>query len=261
MTDTSEEWVSFWVQSLSANQDYASYCTAREKCDVTRCIELEKQFDRIASIYEDFGSVDGIDSRGIDSPYWSAWFEPRRHLFMLEPTEIIAQGSATPMESVLELAIPLAATPEETSKTVIRFLHNYYSTHEVKQHAPPKYRLLLRRGRVACGYEKVRQACLMASASYTFDESFEYRKTIKEVILEFLKHEIDVLGWTMSTKVRDELMTRGTMDADAYESYRVMIDKSRREFRHISANAISGNFPDDSKPPFPVNVMDQFWGE
>jgi hypothetical protein len=261
MSSMTEEWVSFWVQALSANLEYGSYCSAREMGDTARCEVLEARFDRIAEIYEDFGHVDGIDGRGIASPQWKAWFGPRKHLFMLEPTEILAPRPPIQRESVLQLAIPLAATPEETSATVLTFLRSFYATYQVKQHTPAKYQLQQRRGRIACGYEKVRQACLMASVSYTFDENFEYRKTIKEVVLEFLKHEIDVLGWSMSSNVRNELMTRGTMDVDTYENYRVMIDKSRREFRNLSANTIFARFPDDSKPTVTVDVMDQFWGE
>lgn len=258
MTQMTEEWVSFWYQCLSENIDYSNYCSARMAADTAKSNSFEVRFPRMADIYEDFGSLDGWPEGGIKSQRWQVWFEPRRHLFLIEPVEITTPATYEPTSSRLLLSIPLQSDVEATVSTVKKFLTDYYSNHEIKKNSKPKYKLNTIDGRVAHGYQKVRQACLTSYRSYSFDADFEYR-SIKAAILEFLKHEIDELGWEMKPDVRKELIEHGTMSPDAYESYRVMLDKARRDFKAFSRNAIRGCFPDDI--PFASEVMDQFRGE
>ena len=258
MINMTEEWVSFWYQCLSENMDYSAYCNARAEGQSQTCKDYEARFPKIETLYEDFGPLDGWPDGGIKSARWKAWFEPRRQLFIADVREVISPSEYQPDPSRLLLTIPLHSDEATTLSAVKSFFETYYRTHKVATDAQPKYRLNTKDGRVAHGYEKVRQACLTSYRSYTFDDDFEYRD-VKDVICHFLKNEIDDLGWSMKDEVRQELMTHGTMNPDSYEIFRVRVNKCRREFSALSRGALNGRFPDDTY--FESEVLDQFRGE
>ena len=262
MTKMTEEWVMLWNQALSANFDYSIYCQAKEDGNLDRQKELETKFPSIAGIYDDFGSVDGADERFIASPHWKKWFERRRHLFILEPSIGANQSRHLHAESVMILTIPLKHTAKETTEDVTRLIDRHYGATQVIPHPKPKYQLHSRRGTVACGFERVRQACLTSAVSYTYNEQTgETERDIRTIIQKFLLGQIDNLGWSMEQEDRVELQTTGSLDQDVYDGLRPRIDKLRRDLKFFSQNALLGRFPDDSEPEINSKVMDQFWGE
>ena len=255
-----EEWVSFWYLCLNENLDYSRYCEARKKSDAVTRAELERRFDKIAEIYDDFGEMQGWPPLGIDDPRWKAWFEPRRHLFMVEPQEVGQPALYKSQPQHLLLAIPLHPEIDQTVKAVKVFLEGHYARQPALPPLPsPKYRLHAQvNGNPMHGYQQVRQACLTAMRSYAYDDQYECRSQ-RDSKLEFLRNEIGNLGWEnikASTLLR--LQQGGGMSDDEFEPFRVRIDRCKRDFRAFARNAIRGRFPDDS--PFDSEVIDQFWG-
>ena len=256
-----EEWVSFWYLCLNENLDYSTYCDARKTNDAATCAALEQRFDKIAEIYEDFGELGGWPPNGIDDPQWKEWFEPRRHLFMVEPQEVTQPELYKKQLQHLLLDVPLHPDVAQTVKAVKVYLEGHYAKQPALPPLPnPKYKLLTRsKGNPWCGYQQVRQACLTAMRSYVFDDEYEYRN-LYDTKVEFLRHEIGNLGWeNIKQSTLMKFKETGYISDEEFEPFRVRIDRCRRDFEAFAKNVIRGRFPDDS--PFDSRVMDQFWGE
>lgn len=259
MTGMTEEWVSFWYQALSQNLDYSAYCLARQDGDSEKCKGIEAQFPKVAEIYDDFGAMDGWHDAGLSGDLWKGWFEPRRHLFLATPKEISEPQLYQHNDSNVLLDIPLQASLEATAESVRRFLVHFYQTHRIDPTPPPKYQLHQIAGHVAHGYEKVRQACLMSTKCYSYDlDTFE-SLSVEKGLVQFLRNEIEELGWTLDPASLKVLRDTGHIDIDRFESFKVRLNRCRREFAAMARNTIRGRFPDTT--PFKSDVMDQFKGE
>lgn len=260
MTQITEEWVLFWYQCLSENLTYTRYCSATETGDEKTCGQLEKAFPLLPELFKDFGAPLGWPRGGVDGTDWKDWFTPRRHLFLQEVEQVGADTTEAPLEGYVTLRIPLQSSAEATSALVREHLHRLYASTAPKPASLPKYRLNMRGRRIACGYEQVRQAVHTSTVSYVFDQDYEY-VNLRRAISNFVRGELDSLGWQMGVKERAELMKPGgCLDDDAYERFRARVDKCRRDFVALSQNALHGRFPDVT-PRGDSDVMDQFWGE
>lgn len=250
-----EEWVSFWYQCLSQNVDYSIYCNARAANDKLVCAKLEAQFDRIADIYKDFGELDGWYDAGLKSAHWNEWFQPRRHLFMLAAAVVNdAVGPARPGHILIY--VPLLRDSAATAEMVRALLDDHYSRNEVEPTPAPKYTLNMRGGRLAHGYEKVRQACASVARSYRYDpKTMEERRHV-DAVADFIHHEIDNMGWKLDPAARKELMEFGRLSEQRLDSFKAMLNRCRRDFQAFSRNAIRGSFPDDR--PFESQVLNIF---
>lgn len=256
MTEMTEEWVSFWYQCLSQNIDYSTYCTARSEGDTAKCDEYEARFDRIAEIYQDFGVLDGWGDTTIQTSDWKEWFEPRQHLFMASAAVITDPSVHVPRAGHLLLEVPLQRDASATTELVKALLADYYSRNKVEPPPKPKYSLHLRDGRLAHGYEKVRQACASAARSYRYDpKTFEERRHV-DAVTDFIHHEIDNMGWTLDPAARKELTEFGRLSEQRLDSFKAMLNRCRRDFQAFARNTIRGTFPDDR--PFDSQVLDIF---
>lgn len=254
-----EEWVSFWYQCLAQNLDYSLYCHAREHADLEACKTFETKFDRIAEIYEDFGVMDGCPEQGLNSTSWRNWFEPRKHLFTA-PVQVVPSAMVTaPSPGHLRIDVQLQKDAASTLELVSRLLTDYYAQHDIPPPAPPKYALHLKNGRLAHGYEQVRQACLMSARSYVYDPITFETRTIKKAMVEFLRNEIENLGWNLDPKSLRELKDTGNIDEDRFDIFKVRFNRCRRDMAAFAQNTIRGRFPDNT--PFDSQVVDQFEGE
>lgn len=157
------------------------------------------------------------------------------------------------------LRVPLQESSEATMALVREYVDHLYLA-GVSSVAPrTKYQLHMRGNRIACGYQQVRQAVHTSTVSYAIDPlTYDYLP-IRQVIVSFLRGELDHMGWSIGTKSRRQLMEEGTLDEDNFENFKVRINKCRRDFVALSQNVIRGRFPDIT--PYPESrVMDQFWG-
>jgi hypothetical protein len=251
-----EEWVSFWYQCLAQNIDYSLYGSAVVAGDAATCKKFEARFEGIAEIYEDFGVMDGWPDEGIKSPQWLDWFEPRQHLFMTSATVIVEGAQYVPRVGHLLLDVPLQADAPSTVKIIGKLLDEYFACHAPVVSVPPKYVLHLKDGRLAHGFEKVRQSCLSAARSYRYDPvTFEELRFVDSVAA-FVQHEIDNMGWSLDSVARKELIETGKLSEQRLDSFKAMLNRCRRDFKAFASNTIRVRFPDDT--PFDSTVLDIF---
>jgi hypothetical protein len=256
MTAMTEEWVSLWYQCLGQNIDYSLYCNARTAGDNEKCQEFESRFDRVEEIYDDFGAMDGWPDAGMKSELWKDWFEPRRHLFMDTAREVVHVQQYVPRQGYLLLDVPLQASASETAALVNEFLAAYYDDHSVVRATRPKYMLNCVDGRPVVGLQRTRQACRSVARSYRYDlETLEELRHV-DAVAAFARHEIDNMGWTLDPRARQQLMETGKLSDERLESFKVMLNKCRRDFKLLAANTIRGSFPNDQ--PFESEVLDIF---
>jgi hypothetical protein len=253
MTTVTEEWVSLWYQCLSQNIDYSLYCNARESGDAAKCREYEARFDKVAEIYDDFGTMDAWPEEGIQCPYWKKWFEARKHLFMDAARHVTDPAQYVVREGFVLLEIPMQVDAKSTGTIVDTFLTRHFENNDVVPAPKAKYKLYENSAR---SIQRVRQACRSVVRSYLYDLDTADELKRKDAIKQFVRHEIDNMEWSIDPRTRKELMKSGTLPDDRYESYRVMLNKCRRDFRAYAANTIRGSFPDDR--PFESNVQDIF---
>jgi|GEM_PF-2055212 len=251
-----EEWVSFWYQCLTQNIDYGIYSSARRECNAKRCAELEARFERIADIYNDFGELDGWPDDGMQCPEWKPWFEPRRHLFMSHPSEVETPDQYVQRQGHLLIDLPLQQNEAATAETVRQFLSDYYAGKTIAPATPPKYQLHTRNGRLAHGYRQVQTACASVVRSYRVDPETDDDRRFEDAVAEFVRHEIDNMGWKLDPEARRVLQETGKLSAQRLESFKAMLTKCRRDFQAFAKNTIRGRFPDDS--PFESTVLDMF---
>jgi hypothetical protein len=256
MAAMTEEWASFWYQCLVANIDYCVYCDARDENDTERYKPFELRFHGIAEIYEDFGTLDLWPESGLESALWREWFPPRRHLFMAAAGSVTDVSTYVHSRNNLLIDVQLQRDAHSTMELIRPILDEYYRRNFVPPPTPPKYSLHLKNGRLAHGYEKVRQACASAVRSYRYDPvTFEELRHV-DAIAAFIRHEIDNIGWKLDPIARKELMETGRLSEQRIDSFKAMLNRSRRDFQAFARNTIRGRFPDDS--PFQSDVLDIF---
>lgn len=206
-----EEWASLWYQCLTQNIDYSLYCKARDEGDAAKCADLEARFDKIASIYEDFGTLDGWPEAGMQSELWREWFEPRRHLFMSVPRVVSNLKGYEARPGYLLLDVPIQDDPKATVVLVADLIERQRASGSVEQAPRPKYTLREVDGKLAHGLQQVRQACRSVARSYRYDpETFEELRHV-DAVAAFVRHEIDNMGWTLDPKARAELDSTGRL--------------------------------------------------
>lgn len=251
-----EEWASLWYQCLTQNIDYSLYCNARDSGNEAQCVAYEARFDKVRDIYDDFGTLDGWPDAGLQSALWREWFEPRRHLFLVEPRTIADPASYTARAGYALVEVPLHADVGVTRAAVAAYVDAQYAKPDLVHASAPKYVLREAGARPAHGIQQVRQACRSVVRSYRYDpETFEELRH-REAVAAFIRAEIDNMGWTLDPKARDELAATGKLSEQRLESFRVMLDRCRRDFKAFAANTIRASFPDDR--PFESAVLDMF---
>ena len=253
MTDMTEEWALLWYQCLYANQDYARYVQLAYCGEVEGPLSQWNHIEGIDDLYEDFGPLDDGPNVDLNSPYWKEWFESRKHFFLPSIENIDGMADFIFKPNHIALSIPLQATARDTIKIVEVYINRYYKNLIINSAQGPKYQLYKKNGRVAHGYQQVRQAVITATRDPDFSWSNK-NPTVKENMIKFLQRELDNLGWTLDPKAREDLMIRGVMNEERFESFKARINRCRREFIALSRNAVRGRFPDLT--PFESEVFD-----
>ena len=256
MVTMTEEWASLWYQCLSMNIDYSDYCTARTSGNLSQCKLYEQQFDKISEIYEDFGTMGAWPTSGINSREWAEWFEPRKHLFLTSSRIIVDAANYVPNDGYVLIEVPVSARVKSTIDVIEHVLTDYYKDHPPSITPKVKYKLKERDGKPAHGIQQVRQACRSVSRTYMYDPvTYEYR-TQKKSFTEFIRYELDNMGWTLDRNARIDLIEHGVLSDQRFDSFKAMLNKCHRDFKAFARNTIRASFPDDT--PFESTVVDEF---
>jgi hypothetical protein len=261
MKKMTEEWALLWVQCLFQNMDYCSYCVHNDADDEQEEIaELDRLFPKLAEIHKDFGDEQGWPVKGTEDIRWRKWFDEHRSLFLPDVKVLNDPLLANLKNNEIILQIPLQHTLEETLYAVEEFLKTGCLFGSATNVLVPKYQLNMKNGRPAVGYEQVRQA-VITSTDKVLDEKFMKKEkyNVKEATISFLQRNIDILGWSLDPRAKDNLMVKGLLSEERYESFKTMINRSRKDFKLLSANTVRGSFPDLS--PFESSSWDAFKGK
>lgn len=111
--------IELWREYLGNNKNYREYCEAKRNGEVGVCEKLEKVFENLPVVYEDWG--DFYDESGLSE--WETWIKSRRHLFGLCEINFSEDGAVfDPYEYVVNIAVPLYTTKDELLNLVSDFL-------------------------------------------------------------------------------------------------------------------------------------------
>lgn len=267
MTVMTEEWVSLWYQCLSANMDYAFYCTARTENNEEESKEYEDKFEHIANIYRDFGELDQWPETGIDSDDWREWFEPRRHLFMSEVKSVMSASDYQQAQGHILLDISISHDRAKTDECISKFLDAYYDKQVINSAPEPIYALHLNgKGKVACGLKRVKNACIVQAQCYFIpkDDNYpDWNLTYRDTLAEFLTDKLEQLDWVFDTKAKTntEAITQfkatGKLTDAHFEKFKRQVNRSRVDFKAFAGNVLHNRFPDDTFS-CDANVLDNF---
>ena len=220
MTAMTEQWAILWYQCLSENYDYSLYADARLADDVKTCREYERQFDKIAEIYEDFGKLISLDDCNAtpESYRWTEWFELRRHLFMPR-VEVIGNGQAPNVDNSVVLMVPLGASLEETVAATRSQIAKAYALSDSAGTTPPKYRLHEINQNPAVKYDLVRHAVITSISKWSYQPSPGTGDLVNQVSIEFMQRHLDDMGWRLGAKEREDLMERDYIPVHMQDTY------------------------------------------
>ena len=123
------------------------YCEALAANDLDAARDVEGFVGvSLADLYKDWGELWPIAFTGIDDPAWTAWFEPRRHLFIdqvvTESVSVVDDAiNYKPQAGHVLLDIPLAMTRNDIEQQVRDLLKNYRRADYKAKVIPAKYQL------------------------------------------------------------------------------------------------------------------------
>ncbi|MBK9988745.1 MAG: hypothetical protein IPP21_18120 [Betaproteobacteria bacterium] len=154
-----------WLFVMKQNHDYFEYCNAVAENDLAKCHELQSKFDRLETLYADWGEIELV-ADDPESESFKQWLKPRESLFFnnVEIKSISDPRSYVPTQGHLLLEIPLLDTKSKTIEALREYIDKVYdaaqhdtydSTNDLglRLRAKPKYQLLdstTRRRKVVC---------------------------------------------------------------------------------------------------------------
>jgi len=107
-----EEWIWIWFRCLRLNKPYKQYCEIRRDSSTSKeQTKLQKQYPKIAEVYEDFGDIHAFKVLGANNyDNWLAWLDTHRHLFLVSTkleTALIEGPIAKLSEDYLYIKVPV----------------------------------------------------------------------------------------------------------------------------------------------------------
>jgi hypothetical protein len=257
----SERDLRLWLWFLQQNQDFEQYCLAKREKNIAECERIEKQFPKVAEIYDDWGDVHETDILASKKSF-KAWLEPRAALFNSELTAaqlIDDPASYRPRPGYLLVEIPLYEDSGKIHASLGWLLHwGYWArsmpiqndedsfTKEFRQTLPPqKYKL----HHLPEGLNEQKFKILLKGACVGI-----YRKkmlngkplSITATVLAIKQDPDNPFGWKL-TKDERAAVKRGTFAKSILGGSEVtLVKRHKKEFDAYVRNTIHGRFPDNS---------------
>ena len=258
--ETIEDWACLWYQCLSENYDYSKYSDAREANDFATCALYEKQFEKIADIYNDFGKLESLITCQVRpySWFWNEWFEAKLHLFMPAVEKFLSDRISCADDNLL-LSIPLSGKLEDTVSAAAIAIEAAFERSKIANTQQPKYQLKLgSTGKPAMKFEIVKHAVITSISKYSYQPSPENGASINKISLAFIERHHEAMGWPLGQQEKKDLVERDFLSPERQESFKTLINRHRRTFRALSRNTLRASFPDTR--PFKSAVWDRFKG-
>lgn len=132
----SEEWIWLWFRCLRLNKPYQQYCELRCDGSSSEQAELEKQYPKIAEVYEDFGDIHTFKVLGANNyDNWLTWLDKHRHLFVLNTeleTSLIKEPIGELSVDYLYIRVPVDQQREDAVAAVSTIIKDYQETRKAK---------------------------------------------------------------------------------------------------------------------------------
>jgi hypothetical protein len=251
-----EEWVMLWYQCLSENYDYSMYSKAKDEGDTRTCADYEARFDRIADIYQDFGTLRSLTDWHMESDIWREWFPRRKHLFLPD----VQVGSALSSDTThLNLMVPLDGPIEETVAEAARLIRSACERNPQMETRMPKYRLHTVNGKTVHDVSVVRKSVITSINKWLNATPGEETPDVAGLIQAFAWQYLHAMEWKLGDAEYEALQRTHRLPVHRVEAFTTIVNRYRLLFRALSRNTIRGRFPD--KSPYKSLVWDRFKGE
>lgn len=241
--DGASSWLWWWYRYFMENTDYEAYCVARREDDTAMALGLEKQFERVAELYADWGDIHRSRPMHKNEMPWKMWLYERRHLFFIDIPSI--KPLALPIGEIengtIALQIPSAATKDEVLQLFTKFIDNHYA--ELQTSHEPKYQLYAPEGRIdQSTFQSVKKAFYVQTVS-EHHEQFPTSNagTALEVMALELKTQLG-FNWELEDHQKIDL-EKGTLSMIELDSVKRQVARYKSNFAAYVANTINGAFP------------------
>lgn len=135
-TRVNAAWAKTWLFFFLLNEDYEKYCVAKRTKDNKTAKVLEKQFPKVAELYEDWGDIHQMQLRD--------WWSSHKHLFFTDTSEVREVTSSHEIKNTsLYLEIPLDMPVSKATEAALAIIRTRFKSDSTKPNKG-KYSLALK---------------------------------------------------------------------------------------------------------------------
>jgi hypothetical protein len=252
-----------WLFVMKQNHDYFEYCNAVAENDLAKCHELQSKFDRLETLYADWGEIELV-ADDPESESFKQWLKPRESLFFnnVEIKSISDPRSYVPTQGHLLLEIPLLDTKSKTIEALREYIDKVYdaaqhdtydSTNDLglRLRAKPKYQLFGQYNKKTEG--RLRKALyfrywLEARPVLKKGKLYWGNLSISEIVRALKMDPNNPFGWTMNEDDERALKNGRNRSVKTIfiDTERTQIKRSITDLQGYIHNTIHGRFPDPS---------------
>lgn len=242
--ETVSEWVRWWWLYLKENEHFTAYCRARREGDTTTCSKLERDYTKIAELYDDWHDIDVIDKYGMSKSAWKTWFDDHRDLFLEREPEVrlVSLPNVQSVAGHLLVQIPQGLTKDEVLELVAKFVDQSYDTTTPRVAIPPpKYSLYAPKGRLdKSTFQAVSKAYWLNCALDTYHGG---TRSLSEVALYIIDNETDMgFDWKL-VDIDHGRRRNGSFTMAALDQFKPQVIRYKKHYAAYVANTIDGIFP------------------
>ena len=251
-----------WLYVMNENCDYRDYCVAVTESNSAKCEELEAKFEKLASLYADWGDIQYVNADP-ESDSFKQWLRPRESLFFrnAEIKAIAKPECYVSRPGHLLLDVPLLDTKTKTIEALHEYIDKVYAaqrsaTDETGQslgitgtvHADkPKYHLI-------GVYNKKTEGRLHKAFYFRYwlrlrpvlkkGELYWGRLSVTEIVKVLKQDPDNPFGWTLSEDDTRALKNGRSVKTIFLDTERTQIKRSISDLKGYIHNTIHGRFPD-----------------
>lgn len=242
INDTASDWLWWWYRYFKENADYKAYCEARRDDDWDACAALERRFERIAELYEDWGDIHHGKRLYKNESSWREWLYERRHLFFTEVPSIKTLNNLAEVErNSIAIQIPATVSKDELLELFATFVDFEQTTLRVASN--PKYQLYAPEGRIdQSTFQSVKKAFYVNAAA---QQHVWFPNTNAGTGLEIMALELKTqlgFSWELDSDQEDRLRN-GTLSMLELDSLKRQVARYKAQFDAYVENTIHGVFP------------------
>ncbi len=236
-------WARLWFMFLHDNRDYAAYCKARRKKLPANYRKLEKQYPNITEVYDDFGSVYGIE--------FKQWLSSHSHLFFSATTpEVKLVANAKASKNSIYLEVPLSLQVSKATKQAAEIIRAQFkaASEEARAGDAPKYSLAIKTPSMKSFISTMRCYLAWRLRDLPNDgQKLTQKERVNKVIEIANQWPDEVWDWSTERLERKGAISHGS-NAAIDDELRTITNKHALRGKNISLNTLYGKFPVKTAP-------------